>query len=155
MRGEWFLQRLQATAHHLQCPDGPPRPPGGQGQNHRVSPRRGTGSVVPSSAGRFFHLPVIRGCRGRHHPDLPSGVFPVRRCCSIRNNAPSALPGSGCANTSRPAIPAPGRSWLSRRPWMYKRPSPPDPGTASALERSILLRVAICVGRRAFPSMNR
>ena len=42
--------------------------------------------------------------RGWRHPDLPSGVFPARRCCSIRNNAPSARPGSGCANTSRPAI---------------------------------------------------
>src|SRR5450756_196862 len=78
-----------------------------------------------------FRFPVVQGCRGQHYPCLPSAVFPVRRCCNIRSTAPSALPGSGCANTWRPATPLRERPCLSfcprigvrGRPWPYRRQS--------------------------------
>jgi hypothetical protein len=96
-------------------------------------------SAWPNASCTLVRVPAVQGCRGWRHPDLPFGVFPARRCCRIRNISPSAHPGSGCVNTSRPAIPGPGSAWLSRRPWISTRPSPLDPGTASVLEDARML----------------
>ena len=42
---------------------------------------------------------------------------------------------SVCASTQWPAIPGQRSSCLSCRLWMYRRPFPPNPGTAYVLER--------------------
>lgn len=68
-----------------------------------------------------FPVPAGQGGRGERPPDRPSGVFPVRRCWSLPRHAPSALPGSGYATTSPPAIESAG-TFLGVAPSLDRRP---------------------------------